>query len=86
MSRKRNSVLAMVALALAMPAVAQKSNSVKGHVRKDGTYVAPHYRTNPDSSKLNNWSTESNVNPYTGKAGTADPYKLPDYSKPKKSF
>lgn len=75
---------AMVALALAMPAVAQKSNQVKGYVRKDGTYVAPHYRTNPDARVSNNWSTAPNVNPYTGKVGTADPYKLPDYSKPKK--
>ena len=77
---------AMIALALAMPAVAQKSNQVKGHFRKDGTYVAPHYRTNPDSRVSNNWGTAPNVNPYTGKAGTADPYKLPDYSKPKKGF
>jgi hypothetical protein len=45
----------------------------KGYVRKNGTYVAPHYRTNPDHSKANNWSTRGNVNPYTGKKGTVDP-------------
>ena len=44
--------------------------SVKGYMRKDGTYVSPHYRTAPDGSFYNNWSTKGNVNPYTGKEGT----------------
>lgn len=43
---------------------------VRGYFRKDGTFVAPHRRTLPDSSFENNWSTEGNVNPYTGKPGT----------------
>jgi hypothetical protein len=51
------------------------SHPVRGHVTKHGTYVPPHRATNPDSSKLNNWSTRGNVNPYTGKPGTKDPYK-----------
>ncbi len=44
--------------------------SVSGYYRKNGTYVAPHYRSSPDSSFYNNWSTKGNVNPYTGKEGT----------------
>ena len=48
---------------------------VKGHVTKDGTYVAPHKQTNPDASKSNNWSTKGNVNPYTGIPGMKDPYR-----------
>ena len=51
------------------------SHSVKGYVKKDGTYVAPHQQTNPDGTKLNNWSTKGNVNPYTGVPGMKDPYK-----------
>ena len=47
--------------------------SVRGYTRKDGTYVAPHQRTTPDSNKGNNWSTKGNVNPYTGKPGTKEP-------------
>lgn len=31
--------------------------SVKGYYRSNGTYVAPHYRTSPDSSTSNNFST-----------------------------
>ena len=46
------------------------SHQVAGHVRKDGTYVQPHQATNRDASKNNNWSTQGNVNPYTGKEGT----------------
>ena len=49
------------------------SVSVKGHTRKDGTYVQPHKRSARDSSKINNWSTKGNVNPYTGKRGTRSP-------------
>ena len=43
---------------------------VRGYFRKDGTYVAPHYRSAPDGNFWNNWSTKGNVNPYTGKPGT----------------
>jgi hypothetical protein len=47
-----------------------RANSVDGHFRNDGTYVAPHMRSNPDRSVNNNWSTHPNVNPYTGQQGT----------------
>lgn len=46
------------------------SHSVQGYTRKDGTYVAPHHATNRDDTKNNNWTTQGNVNPYTGKPGT----------------
>lgn len=47
---------------------------VSAHVTKTGTYVAPSYRTAPNRTKVDNWSSKPNVNPYTGKAGTKDPY------------
>jgi hypothetical protein len=47
---------------------------VHGYTTKNGTYVAPYYRSSPDSSVLNNWSTKGNINPYTGQAGTKNPY------------
>jgi hypothetical protein len=64
------SVVALVAPALAA------DTYVRPHVRKDGTYVQPHYRTSPDSTPNNNWSTIPNVNPHTGQPGT----RQPDYS------
>jgi uncharacterized protein (TIGR03000 family) len=47
---------------------------VNGYYRSDGTYVRPHWQTNPDDSFYNNWSTKGNVNPHTGKPGTKTPY------------
>lgn len=52
-----------------------KSNSyapvyVNSYVKSNGTYVNGHYRTAPDYTKSNNWSSYPNVNPYTGKIGT----------------
>lgn len=68
---------AVVALAIAssLPTSALADTYVRGHTRQDGTYVQPHYRSNPDGNRLNNYSTEGNYNPHTGKAGTVDPYK-----------
>lgn len=50
---------------------------VSGYVKKDGTYVAPHYRSAPNRSTLDNYSTRGNYNPYTDQAGKKDPYALP---------
>lgn len=75
--------IAFAALAVPTGTLARGSHSsgyssstvhVSGHTTKTGAYVPAHYRTAPDHSKLNNWSTKGNVNPYTGKAGTKDPY------------
>ncbi|MDR6536976.1 hypothetical protein [Variovorax soli] len=46
------------------------SHSVSGHVRSNGTYVAPSHATNPNGTKSDNYSTKGNINPYTGKEGT----------------
>ena len=46
---------------------------VNGYTKRNGTYIQPHYRTPPNNTKLDNWSTKGNVNPYTGKAGTKNP-------------
>ena len=58
-------------------AIAQSRSStdvyVKGYTRKDGTYVQPHYRSAPNYTNRDNFSTKGNINPYTGKKGTVDP-------------
>jgi opacity protein-like surface antigen len=66
---------AVLALSFTSAAVS-KDVYVKPHIRKDGTYVDGHYRTAPDNSKFDNYSTRGNVNPYTGQDGTVDPYKI----------
>lgn len=65
---------AVIALAPFVVEAKSGSHSVKGYTTKKGTYVAPHQQTNPDKSKMNNWSTKGNTNPYTGKPGMKNPY------------
>lgn len=43
---------------------------VKGYVRSNGTYVESYIRSNSNNTQTDNYSTEGNTNPYTGKAGT----------------
>lgn len=45
-------------------------NFVQGYYNADGTYVEGHYRTNPNSTTKDNYSTYPNVNPWTGEQGT----------------
>jgi len=66
-------VLFLVVFGLVSPALA-KDTYVKGYVKKDGTYVEPHYRTNSNNTVNDNYSTKGNTNPYTGKSGTKDVY------------
>lgn len=66
-------LIAACALAL-VPASASADTYVKGYFKNNGTYVQPHYRSNNDGYKWNNYSTQGNINPYTGKAGTVNPY------------
>lgn len=48
---------------------------VRGSVTKSGTYRQPHYRTSPNRTQRDNWSSKGNTNPYTGKEGTKIPRK-----------
>lgn len=41
-----------------------------GYERSNGTYVQPYERSAPNSTRQDNYSTQGNVNPYTGAAGT----------------
>ncbi|WP_221622423.1 hypothetical protein [Burkholderia cenocepacia] len=49
--------------------------TVSGYTRSDGSYVQPYHRSAPDGNPYNNYSTQGNVNPYTGQRG----YKNPGY-------
>jgi len=74
--------LILLGAALAMiagTAHAQGTTTVRGHIRRDGTYVPPHVRTNPNNTRLDNYSTAPNYNPYTGKQGTEQPFPQPTY-------
>lgn len=68
----------MIMVAVMANIAIAKDVYVNGYTRKDGTYVQPHHRSAPDNNQYNNWSTQGNVNPYTGRAGTVTPQ--PNYA------
>lgn len=43
---------------------------VNGYYKSNGTYVEGYYRTRPNNTNSDNFSTKGNVNPYTGRTGT----------------
>jgi len=49
------------------------SHSTKGYTKKDGTYVAPHYQTNPNGTTRDNYNTRGNYNPHNGQIGPKPP-------------
>jgi hypothetical protein len=77
-------IFASLAAFILFSSAASAGNYVGGHFRRDGTYVAPHVRSNPDRSYNNNWAVKPNVNPYTGQYGTKTPMlnnRAPSYQR-----
>lgn len=69
-------ILLSIAFFIALSSFAQKTTTVKGYTKSNGTYVTPYTRTSPNSTNHDNWSTKGNTNPITYSTG----YKAPDYS------
>src|SRR4051794_14627936 len=70
----RKALLAAASLlALSASAIAQ-SHYVAPHVMKNGTFVQGYYQSNANDTRLDNYSSKGNVNPYTGQVGTVDPF------------
>jgi hypothetical protein len=42
---------------------------VNGYTRSNGTQVDGYYRSSPNNTQTDNFSTQGNVNPYTGESG-----------------
>jgi len=51
---------------------------VHGYTKSNGTYVQPYHRTNANSIKSDNYSSQGNINPYTGQPG----HERNEYSNP----
>ena len=58
-------LLILAAMLVLLPIVSDAAD-VRGHFRRDGTYVAPHQRSNPDNSPYNNYNFPGNYNPNKG--------------------
>ncbi len=63
-------ILIGIILTISMSTLLLADTYVNGYFKSNGTYVQPHYRSSPNSTKSDNWSTIGNTNPYTGKQGT----------------
>ena len=50
---------------------------VRPYIRNNSTIVMPHFRTSPNATIKDNWSTRANINPFTGKLGTRNPFSAP---------
>jgi hypothetical protein len=68
----------VIATLVSSSTIATAQNYHNGYTRQNGTYVAPHYQSAPDNSRTNNYSAQGNTNPYTGQAGTVNPYAQPN--------
>jgi hypothetical protein len=69
-------LFAFLFISTTYPSFAQTNSrhvKVSGYYRKDGTYVQPYFRTAPNSTSRDNFSTKGNTNPYTGKPGWIEP-------------
>jgi hypothetical protein len=76
-------LLASIAIIfLSLVSFAQGYTHVSGYTRSNGTYVQGYYRTLPNDTRNDNWSTIGNTNPFTGVAGTkpGDSYYSSSYS------
>ena len=55
---------------------AEASTRIRGYYKPSAdTYVAPHFRSNPNSTRWDNYSNQGNYNPFTGKKGYTSPNK-----------
>jgi len=64
-------ILLLVVISLGFLSIAEAySVRVRGYYKPStGRYIMPHYRTSPNRTKWDNWSTKGNYNPYTSKKG-----------------
>jgi len=75
MDTKRSIILAAVLLVLIsfLTVSLAEAGWVGGYTRRDGTYVQPHYRSNPDGNPYNNYNFPGNYNPNTGTTTPGNP-------------
>lgn len=62
-----------VLLSLCTTGIAHADQWVNGYVRRDGTQVQGHHRSDPDGNPYNNYSYPGNLNPYTGERARGNP-------------
>lgn len=74
MEYQMNFLKLSLVMATLISTTAHADTYVRGYTRSNGTYVQPHYRSDSNGTKMDNWSTRGNTNPYTGESGHKNPY------------
>lgn len=68
--------LAIIFSLISISSVDAKTIKVNSYYKPStGKYINSYYKTSPNKTKLDNYSTKYNYNPYTGKKGYVNPYK-----------
>jgi hypothetical protein len=53
-------LIAAIAITFITYSPAAEARVQRGYIKKNGTYVAPHYKSNPDGRRYNNYGSRSN--------------------------
>jgi hypothetical protein len=70
-------LVSLIILLGAVSLVEAKTIYVKPYFKPSTSkYIQPYFKTSPNKTKLDNYSTKGNINPFTGKKGTASPLKI----------
>lgn len=64
----------LLLLLLLYAAILSADTYVDGYTKANGTYVEGHYRSSPNDTVSDNYSTDGNENPYTGEEGNREVY------------
>lgn len=68
--------LVILGLILSFSIVEAKTIKVNSYYKPSiGRYVNSYFKTSPNKTKIDNYSSKYNYNPYTGKKGSVNPYK-----------
>ena len=73
----KNLFAGILFVAIVLPTFfAHAATRVRGYYKpSNGRYVPSYYRSSPNRYRFDNYSSKGNYNPYTGKKGTADPFR-----------
>ncbi len=66
-------MIRLIICLILLPLSATADDYVNGYYQSNGNYVQPYQRTRADNNPYNNYSTQGNMNPYTGAMGTIQP-------------
>ncbi len=68
-------ILSCLFIVLSISNLYAGSSYTKSYIKSNGSYVQGHYKSMPNRTRADNYTTRGNINPYTGSIGTKSSYK-----------